>query len=45
MANVGFKKTITKYFIEVIKYLKVIGQVKSETEIGEIIEQPFAGHF
>jgi len=40
MANVEFKKTITKHFIEVVKYLKVSGRVKSKTEIGEIIGQP-----
>ena len=40
MANIEFKKTITKHFIEVVKYLKVSGRVKSKTEIGEIIGQP-----
>ena len=40
MANVEFKRAITEHFIEVVKYLKVSGRVKSKTEIGEIIEQP-----
>ena len=40
MANVEFKKAITEHFIEVVKYLKVSGRVKSKTEIGEIIGQP-----
>jgi hypothetical protein len=40
MANAKFKKTITKHFIEVVKYLKISGQVKSKAEIGEVIGQP-----
>ena len=40
MANVKFKKAMTEHFIEVVKYLKVSGRVKSKTEIGEIIGQP-----
>ena len=40
MANVEFKKAMTEHFIEVVKYLKVSGRVKSKTEIGEIIGQP-----
>lgn len=40
MANIKFKKAITKNFIEVVKYLKISGQVKSKTEVGEFIGQP-----
>ena len=40
MANVEFKKSMTEHFIEVVKYLKISGRVKSKTEIGEIIGQP-----
>ena len=40
MANNEFKKAITKNFIEVVKYLKISGQVKSKTEVGEFIGQP-----
>ena len=40
MANIEFKKKITKNFIEVVKYLKISGQVKSKTEVGEFIGQP-----
>tara|TARA_B110000046_G_scaffold170058_1_gene189698 strand:- start:438 stop:887 length:450 start_codon:yes stop_codon:yes gene_type:complete len=40
MANIEFKKSMTEHFIEVVKYLKISGRVKSKTEIGEIIGQP-----